>query len=112
MKRILSLGIVFVLIFGLVSMTGCEKKKLSEMELDQCKKHLIRCGLELPEEYEDINFMGYVVEIEQFGSVYSLSWEPWDNCFNDFKKAVEKYYGRPMPLEPLPGMSTESSERT
>ncbi len=112
MKRFLSLGIILILILGLVSMSGCEKKKLSEMEWDQCRKHLVRCGLEIPEEYEDIDARSVVAKIEQYGVVPTVSYEPWKNCYNDFKKAVEKYYGKPMPLEPLPGMSTESSERT
>ncbi len=107
MKRILSLGILIILTFGLVSMSGCEKKKLSEMEWDQCKSTLIRCGMEFPEEYEDLDVRGIVAEIEQNGIIV-ISYEPWDNCWDDLKKAMEKYYGRPMPLEPLE--SSDSAE--
>lgn len=106
MKRILSLGILLILAFGLVSMSGCEKKKLSEMEWEQCKRHLTRCGMEFPEEFEDFDVRGFVVEIEQNDGVL-MSYEPWDNCWDDLKKAMEKYYGKPMPLKPL-----ESSDST
>lgn len=98
MKRILSLLLLFILTFGLVSMSGCEKKKLSEMEWNQCRRTLIRCGMEFPEEYEDIDAREVVAQIEQYGGVF-MSYEPWENCWDNLKKAMEKYYGKPMPLE-------------
>lgn len=77
------------------------------MEWDQCRRNLIRCGMKFPEEYEDIDAREVVAEIEQYGGVV-MSYEPWDNCWGEFKKAIEKYYGKPMPLEPPePANATE-----